>query len=251
MRWSKFFVPTLRDVPQEAEIVSHQLMLRAGMIERVASGLYSFLPLGLIVLRKVENVIREELNKRGAQEVLMPILQPRQIWEKSGRWELVGDLAMKTTNREDKEFILGPTHEEIITDLVSRYLKSYKDLPLNLYQIQVKFRDEIRPRFGVMRAKEFVMKDGYSFDATEKGASASFDSMYEAYHVIFTRCGLKYKDIEADTGVMGGSQSREFTALADSGEDGVIQCEKCDYAANLELARREATRSIIPARNIN
>ncbi len=238
MRWSKTYIPTLRDVPQDAEIPSHQLMLRAGMIQKLASGLYTFLPLGLRALRKVEGIIREELNKRGAQEVLMPILQPRQIWEQSGRWDLVGDLAMKTKSREEKEFILGPTHEEIVTDLVAKQLKSYKDLPIHLYQIQVKFRDEIRPRFGVMRAKEFVMKDGYSFDATEAGADQNFDLMYAAYHAIFTRCGLNYKAIEADTGVMGGSKSQEFTALAEAGEDGVILCEKCGYAANIELASR-------------
>lgn len=239
MKWSQAYIPTLRDVPQDAEIPSHQLMLRAGLIQKLASGLYSFLPLGLRVLRKVEGIIREELNQRGAQELLMPILQPRQIWEKSGRWDLVGDLAMKTQSREEKEFILGPTHEEIITDLVSKQLKSYKNLPVNLYQIQVKFRDEIRPRFGVMRAKEFVMKDGYSFDASEEGADKNFDLMHKAYHAIFTRCGLNYKSIEADTGVMGGSKSQEFTALADAGEDGVVECDGCGYAANLELALRK------------
>lgn len=244
MKWSQAFIPTLREVPQEAEIDSHKLMLRAGLIQKLSSGLYSFLPLGLRVLHKVENIIREELTKRGAQEVLMPILQPRQIWEKSGRWGIVGDLAMKTKSREEKEFILGPTHEEIVTDLIARQLKSYKDLPQNLFQIQVKFRDEIRPRFGVMRAKEFVMKDGYSFDADQKGAEASFNSMFEAYHAIFARCGLNYKAIEADTGVMGGSQSQEFTALADAGEDGVIICKECGYAANLELASRKPSTSV-------
>ncbi len=239
MKWSQAYIPTLRDVPQDAEIPSHQLMLRAGLIQKLASGLYSFLPLGLRVLHKVENIIREELNQRGAQELLMPILQPRQIWEKSGRWDVVGDLAMKTQSREEKEFILGPTHEEIVTDLVSKSLKSYKNLPINLYQIQVKFRDEIRPRFGVMRAKEFVMKDGYSFDASEEGADKNFDLMHDAYNAIFTRCGLNYKSIEADTGVMGGSKSQEFTALADAGEDGVVECDGCGYAANLELAIRK------------
>lgn len=239
MRWSQAFIPTLREVPQEAEVVSHQLMLRAGLIQKLSSGLYTFLPLGLRVLRKVEGIIREELNKRGAQELLMPILQPRALWEQSGRWDIVGDLAMKTKSREEKEFILGPTHEEVVTDIIAKMIQSYRHLPVNLYQIQTKFRDELRPRFGVMRAKEFVMKDGYSFDSTDDGAEASYQAMFEAYNAIFSRCGLKFKAIEADTGVMGGHKSQEFMVLADSGEDGVILCEKCGYAANLELATRK------------
>ena len=238
MRWSKYFIPTLREEPKEAEIVSHRLMLRAGLIQKLAGGLYSYLPLGLRVIRKIETIVREELNKRGAIELEMPILQPKELWEKSGRWDTMGPLMMRLRNREEKDFVLAPTHEEIITDIVARNIRSYKDLPKNFYQIQTKFRDEIRPRFGIIRAKEFIMKDGYSFHATEGDADAEYKKMYEAYSEIFKRCGLTVKPVEADTGVMGGYQSHEFTVPAAAGEDIIVECPKCGYTANLELAER-------------
>ncbi len=242
MRWSAALINTLREVPQEAEIASHKLMLRAGMIQKVASGLYTFLPLGLRVLKKVCTIIRQELDRRGCLEVLMPILQPREVWEQSGRYELMGPLMMRLKNREDKEFILGPTHEEIITQTVMRSVNSYRNLPLNLYQIQTKFRDEIRPRFGVMRCKEFIMKDGYSFDADEDGLDRSYQDMYQAYEVIFKRCGLKAVPVRADTGVMGGNESHEFMVLTTSGEDALVVCDRCHYAANVQMAERVPLR---------
>jgi len=240
MRWSKYFIPTLKEDPKEAEIISHKLMIRAGLIHKLAGGLYTYLPLGLRVIENVSRIIREELNKRNAIELQMPILQPREIWEKSGRWEIMGPLMMRLKNREEREFVLGPTHEEIITDIVASNIRSYKDLPKNFYQIQTKVRDEIRPRFGVIRAKEFIMKDGYSFHTTDESANEEYKSMYEAYSAIFRRCGLDAKPIEADTGVMGGSNSHEFTVLAPSGEDTIVECTKCGYAANSELAVRKA-----------
>ena len=238
MRWSKYFIPTLREDPKEAEITSHKLMLRAGLIQKLAGGLYSYLPLGLRVINKVAAIVREELNNRGALELLMPVLQPREIWERSGRWETMGPLMMRFTNREDKYFVLGPTHEEIITGIAASSIRSYRDLPKNFYQIQTKFRDEIRPRFGVIRAKEFIMKDGYSFHATDKSADEEYGKMYEAYLDIFRRCGLEVRPIEADTGIMGGQQSHEFTVPAAAGEDMIVSCPKCGYAANAELAVR-------------
>lgn len=236
MRWSKQLIPTLREAPQEAEIPSHQLMLRAGLIRKLASGLYTFLPLGLRALQKVERIVREEMDRAGALEILMPALHPQEIWEQTGRFEVLKDVMFKIRDRQERPMVLGPTHEEIVTDLVAHEVSSYRQLPINLYQIQTKFRDEIRPRFGLMRAKEFIMKDAYSFDTSWEGAEASYQAMYEAYKRIFKRCGLRTKIVEADTGAMGGSSSHEFMVLADSGEDGLVECEKCPYAANLERA---------------
>ena len=238
MFWTQTFIPTLKEAPQEAEIDSHKLMLRAGLIQKLGSGLYSFLPLGLRVLKKVIRIITEEMNKKGALELLMPILQPKQIWENSGRWEIMTDVMLKVKDRQKKDFVLGPTHEEIITDIVARRINSYKELPKNFYQIQAKFRDEIRPRFGVIRAKEFFMKDGYSFHVNDACADKTYQEMYDAYHEIFNRCGLHSWPVEADTGVMGGNKSHEFTVLTDIGEDEIVYCENCGYAANRELAVR-------------
>jgi prolyl-tRNA synthetase len=239
MKWTKYFIPTLREDPKEAEVASHKLMLRGGFIQKLAGGLYTYLPLGFRVIQKVSKIIREELNKRDAIELQMPILQPREIWEQSGRWGAMGPLMMRFKNREEKEFVLGPTHEEIITNIVASSIRSYKDLPKNFYQMQTKFRDEIRPRFGVIRAKEFIMKDGYSFHASDESANEEYKKMYEAYTDIFRRCGLTAKPIEADTGAMGGNQSHEFTVPAPSGEDIIAECTECNYAANLELAVRK------------
>lgn len=236
VRWSKQLIPTLREAPQEAEIPSHQLMLRAGLIRKLASGLYTFLPLGLRALRKVERIVREEMDRAGALEILMPALHPQEIWEQTGRFDVLKDVMFKIRDRQERPMVLGPTHEEIVTDLVAHEVSSYRQLPINLYQIQTKFRDEIRPRFGLMRAKEFIMKDAYSFDTSWEGAEASYQAMYAAYKRIFKRCGLRTKIVEADTGAMGGSSSHEFMVLADSGEDGLVECEKCPYAANLERA---------------
>ncbi len=240
MKWSEAFIPTMKEVPSEAEVASHRLMVRAGLVRRVASGLYDILPLGLMVLRKVEQIVREEMNRRGAVELLMPALQPRELWEESGRWasKELGMLTVK--NRQGAEFALGPTHEEVITDLVRREVRSYRDLPRNFYQIQVKFRDEIRPRFGLIRAKEFIMKDAYSFDADEEGAARNYQTMFEAYTEIFRRCGLDTRAVEADTGAMGGKSSHEFMAMAEIGEDTIVECSSCGYAANRELAARGA-----------
>jgi prolyl-tRNA synthetase len=213
-------------------------MLRAGLIRRVAGGLYTFLPLGLRALRKVERIVREEMNRAGALEVLMPALQPRDLWDKSHRYDIMGDVMFKLSDRQDREMVLGPTHEEVITDLVAHEINSYRQLPKTFYQIQTKFRDEIRPRFGLMRAKEFIMKDAYSFDLTMEAADTSYQKMYDAYVRIFERCGLRTKVVEADTGAMGGKWSHEFMVLADMGEDGLVECEKCSYAANLERAER-------------
>lgn len=238
MRWTQTFIPTVKEVPAEAESISHKLMLRAGMIRRVSTGLYTYLPLGLKVIRKVEDIIRDEMNKKGAQELLMPVLQPREMWEISGRWN-AKELAMLTVeDRSGKEFVLGPTHEEVITNLVQKEIKSYRDLPKNLYQIQMKFRDELRPRFGLIRAKEFIMKDGYSFDADEESAGKTYHDMETAYRDIFSRCGLKIQEVKADPGAMGGGKTDEFMALAEVGEDTILWCRKCDYAANREAAVR-------------
>lgn len=238
MRWSKYFIPTLREVPQEAEIPSHKLMLRAGFISKLSSGLYNYLPLGVRVLEKVKNIIRKELEAKDAIELMMPVLQPDTIWKESGRYPLMKDVMLKTFDRNKNEFILGPTHEEIITDLVRKKISSYKQIPVNFFQIQNKFRDEVRPRFGLMRAKEFIMKDGYSFDLTDEGLNESYNKMYDAYTNIFKACGLKAKPVEADTGMMGGSKSHEFMALSEYGEDAIIECKECSYAANAELAVR-------------
>jgi prolyl-tRNA synthetase len=236
MRYSKFFLPTHREVPSEAEIISHQLMLRAGLIRKLTSGIYNYLPAGLRSIKKVEKIVREEMNRAGAIELLMPAVQPAELWQESGRWEYYGRELLRFKDRHNHDACLGPTHEEVITDLVRKEIHSYKQLPINLYQIQTKFRDEIRPRFGMMRCREFIMKDAYSFDADEKGAEKSYELMYEAYSNIFRRCGLEFRAVEADTGSIGGSFSHEFMVLAKTGEDQIINCSKCDYAANLEKA---------------
>jgi prolyl-tRNA synthetase len=236
MRYSGLFLPTLKDVPAEAEVISHQYMLRAGMIRKLASGIYSFLPAGLRALRKVEAAIREEMNRAGAQEVFLPSVQPAELWQETGRWDLMGEELLRFKDRHERDFCYGPTHEEVITDLVRREVRSYRDLPLNLYQIQTKFRDEIRPRFGLMRGREFCMKDAYSFDQDEEGAEKSYWIMFEAYKRIFTRMGLDFRPVEAETGNIGGAFSHEFMVLADSGEDSIVFCTSCDYAANVEKA---------------
>lgn len=234
-------MPTLKETPAEAEIVSHKLLLRAGLIRKLTGGLYTFLPLGLRALRKVEQIVREEMDRAGALEVLMPALQPPEIWQQSGRYETARDVLFKVRDRAKKEWVLGPTHEEVITTLVSGEVNSYRQMPKNFYQIQTKFRDEIRPRFGLMRAKEFVMKDAYSFDATDEAAQESYFKMYNAYSRIFERCGLKTIAVEADTGVMGGKFSHEFMVPAETGENEVAYCEKCGYAANVEKASSKPT----------
>jgi prolyl-tRNA synthetase len=236
MRQSQVLIPTLREDPGEAEIVSHRLMLRAGLIRKVAAGVYTYLPLGLRVIRKVERIIREEMNKAGAQEVLMPIASPAELWQETGRWDFYGKELFRLKDRHERDFCLGPTHEEVITDLVRREVRSYRQLPANFYQIQTKFRDEIRPRFGLMRGREFIMKDAYSFDADEAGAKESYRKMYEAYMAVFTRCGLTFRPVEADTGIIGGTSSHEFMVLADTGEEGIAVCDACEYAANVERA---------------
>jgi len=236
MRYSRFFVPTLRDDPADAEVISHKLLLRAGFIRRVTSGIYDYLPSGLRVLRKIEAIVRDEMDRAGAQELLMPMVQPGELWEKSGRMEKYGPELLKFEDRHNHQSCLGPTHEEVICDLVSRELRSYKQLPMNLYQIQAKFRDEIRPRFGLMRGREFIMKDGYSFHADDESLTAEYRNMFEAYQRIFTRLGLKFRPVEADTGSIGGNNSHEFHVLADSGEDLIAHCSACDYAANVEKA---------------
>ena len=246
MRYTEMFLPTLREVPGDAEVVSHRLMFRAGMIRKLAAGIYSWLPFGLRVLRKVENIIREEMNRAGAQEVFLPGVQPAELWIETGRWEAYGKELLRFKDRHDREFCLGPTHEEVITDLVRHEVKSYRQMPLNLYQIQNKFRDEIRPRFGVMRGREFGMKDAYSFDADETGAELAYQKMFEAYSRIFERCGLRFRAVEAATGTIGGKFSHEFMVLADTGEDLIAVCEKCGYAANLEKAEIGA-REAAPA----
>ena len=240
MRFSTLFLPTLREDPAEAEVISHKLMVRAGMIRKLASGIYSFLPLGLKALRKVEQIIREEMNRAGAQEILMPGVQPCEIWQESGRWDQYGRELLRFKDRHDHEFCLGPTHEEVVTDIVRREVRSYRDLPFNLYQIQQKFRDEIRPRFGLMRGREFGMKDAYSFDMDDPGAEKSYRAMFDAYVRIFERCGLRFTAVEADSGAIGGSFSHEFMVLADTGEDAIVNCPSCGYAANTEKAELSA-----------
>ncbi|MGX2948656.1 proline--tRNA ligase [Frederiksenia canicola] len=236
MRTSQYLFSTLKETPNDAQVVSHQLMLRAGMIRPLASGLYNWLPTGLRVLKKVENIIREEMNKSGALEVEMPVVQPADLWIESGRWEDYGPELLRFTDRGDRPFVLGPTHEEVITDLVRREISSYKQLPLNLYQIQTKFRDEVRPRFGVMRGREFLMKDAYSFHITKESLQETYDVMHQTYSNIFTRLGLDFRPVAADTGSIGGSASHEFQVLAASGEDDVVFSTESDYAANIELA---------------
>ncbi|MCC7374657.1 MAG: proline--tRNA ligase [Verrucomicrobiales bacterium] len=236
MRWSQTLIPTLKEAPADAEILSHQLLLRAGLCRKLTGGLYTFCPMGLRVLRKIERIIREEMDRAGALEVLMPALQPPEIWQKSGRYETARDVLYKAKDRSNKEWVLSPTAEEVITTLAASEINSYRQLPLNFYQISVKFRDEIRPRFGLMRAKEFIMKDAYSFDATDDGAMGSYKKMYDAYSRIFARCGLQAFPVEADTGVIGGNYSHEFMVPAETGENEVVYCESGQYSANVEKA---------------
>ncbi|QLG88402.1 proline--tRNA ligase [Chitinibacter bivalviorum] len=236
MRTSQLFISTLKEAPSEAELLSHKLMLRAGLIKRLGSGLYTWMPLGLRVLRKVEAVVRQEMNRAGAQELLMPAVQPAELWQETGRWDVFGPQMLKITDRHERQFCFGPTHEEVITDIARAELRSYKQLPVNFYQVQTKFRDEIRPRFGVMRAREFMMKDAYSFHADFDSLKATYDVMYGAYSQVFTRLGLKFRAVAADTGAIGGDGSHEFHVLADAGEDLLAYCPTSDYAANVELA---------------
>ena len=236
MRYTQYLLPTLKETPGDADVVSQQLMMRAGMIRKVAAGIYDYLPLGLRSIRKLEQIIREEMNRAGAIEVLMPMVVPAELWEESGRWQQYGKELLRFKDRKESDFCLGPTHEEVITELVRGTVRSYRQLPLNLYQIQGKFRDEIRPRFGLMRGREFIMKDAYSFDLDQAGVDAAYEKMYQAYRRIFTRCGLNFRAVEADTGNIGGSSSHEFMVLAASGEDAIVSCSCCEYAANLEKA---------------
>src|SRR4051812_2976713 len=247
MRWLQTLIPTLKETPADAEILSHKLLLRAGLIRKLTGGLYTFLPLGLKALRKVEQIVREEMNRAGALEVLMPALQPPEIWQKSGRYETARDVLFKVRDRAKKEWVLGPTHEEVITSIMASEVNSYRQLPKNFYQIQTKFRDEIRPRFGLMRAKEFVMKDAYSFDVSDVAAQGSYQKMYDAYVRIFRRCGLTAIPVDADTGVMGGKFSHEFMVPAETGENEVVYCEKGDYAANVEKASSGRGRGAWPS----
>lgn len=236
MRTSHMFIPTLREDPGEAEIVSHRLMLRAGLIRKVAAGIYTYLPLGLRVIRKIERIIREEMTRAGAQELLMPILSPAELWRETGRWDYYGKELFRCRDRHEREFCLGPTHEEVVTDLFRREIRSYRQLPLTVFQIQTKFRDEIRPRFGLMRAREFIMKDAYSFDADTESAGKSYQAMYDAYHRIFERTGLQFRAVEADTGLIGGTSSHEFMVLAETGEEVIVYDPEGAYAANVERA---------------
>lgn len=234
---TKLYAPTLREVPSDADVVSQQLMVRAGFMRKTANGLYSFLPLGWRSIKKIVAIVREEMDRASAQEIMMPILQPAEIWKESGRWNAYGAEMMRINDRHDNEFCLGPTHEEMITTLVKNEINSYRQLPVNLYQIQSKFRDERRPRYGLMRSREFIMKDAYSFDMDEAGLEASYKSMYDAYTRIFTRCGLTFRPVEADSGAIGGSGTHEFMAIAEAGEADIVYCTKCDYAANIEIGK--------------
>src|SRR5437867_4660779 len=236
MRVSRFFLSTLKEAPTEAELVSHRLMLRTGMIKRLAAGIYTWMPLGVRVLRKVEAVVREEMNRAGAIELLMPVIQPGELWQESGRWDKYGPDLLRIKDRHERDFVVQPTSEEVITDIARKELKSYKQLPVNLYHIQTKFRDEVRPRFGVMRSREFIMKDAYSFDFDRDGMLRSYQAMYDAYARIFSRLGLEFRAVRADTGQIGGSASHEFQVVAESGEDAIAYCPQSDYAANIELA---------------
>lgn len=236
MRLSRYYLKTLKETPKEAEVISHKLLLRAGMIKKLASGIYTYLPLGLKSLKKIEKIVHEEMVRAGAQEIFMPVLQPAELWKESGRWDVMGDEMIRLHDRHSREFALGPTHEEVVTDIIRNDISSYKSLPINLYQIQTKFRDERRPRFGLMRGREFLMKDGYSFHTNKECLDREFKNMEQAYSKVFERCGLKFRVVEADSGAIGGSGSKEFHILADSGEDEIIYCESCDYAANVETA---------------
>ncbi len=236
MRYSQLLLPTLKEVPADAEVVSHVLLLRAGFIRKLTAGIYSYLPMGLAAIRKVENIVREEMNRAGAQELLMPMVQPADLWVETGRYKKYGPELLRFTDRHERESCLGPTHEEVITDIARKELHSYRDLPINLYQIQTKFRDEIRPRFGLMRGREFIMKDAYSFDVSDAASEVSYRKMYDAYKRIFTRCGLDFRAVQADSGAIGGSFSHEFMVLAKTGEDTIVVCSNCEYAANMEKA---------------
>lgn len=236
MKASRFFIGTLKEAPADAEIVSHKLMMRAGMIRRVAGGIYDYLPIGLRSIRKVEAIVREEMNRAGALELLMPAVQPAELWQESGRWEKYGPELLRLKDRHDREFVVGPTHEEVVTDIARREIKSYRQLPVNFYQVQAKFRDEIRPRFGVMRGREFIMKDAYSFDKDRAGLEVSYQKMFDAYVRIFTRLGLEFRAVVADNGSIGGSGSHEFHVIAETGEDAIAYCPTSDYAANVEMA---------------
>ncbi|MDY0136820.1 MAG: proline--tRNA ligase [Thiomicrospira sp.] len=247
MKTSQFLLATTRETPAEAEIISHQLMIRAGLIRRLAGGLYNWLPLGLRVLRKVEGIIRQEMDRSGAQEVLMPVVQPAELWQESGRWQQYGAELLRMQDRHNREFCLGPTHEEVITDLIRKEIRSYKQLPANFYQIQTKFRDEIRPRFGVMRSREFIMKDAYSFHLDRASLEATYQVMYDTYHRIFQRMGLNFRAVQADTGSIGGDGSHEFHVLADSGEDAIAFSSESEFAANVELAEAVAPQGERPA----
>jgi len=247
MRFSRLFAPTLREDPADAEVVSHRLLVRAGMIRQVARGIYDLLPLGLRAVRRFEAIVREEMNRAGAQEILMPAVIPAELWQESGRWDKYGRELLRLKDRYDRDFCFGPTHEEVVTDLVRREVRSYRDLPKNLYQIQTKFRDEVRPRFGLMRGREFIMKDAYSFHADAADCQREYRNMFDAYTRIFERCGLVFRPVEAGTGAIGGSMSHEFQVLAESGEDAIVSCDRCGYAANVELA---ALRPAPPPANL-
>ncbi|MBU0536948.1 MAG: proline--tRNA ligase, partial [Gammaproteobacteria bacterium] len=249
MRASQFLIATQKETPADAEVISHQLMLRAGMIRKLATGLYTWLPMGLRVLRKVENIVRQEMDRSGAMEVMMPVVQPAELWEESGRWEQYGAELLRIGDRHNRAFCLGPTHEEVITDLIRNEIKSYKQLPANFYQIQTKFRDEIRPRFGVMRSREFIMKDAYSFHNDQESLQATYDVMHATYTRIFTRLGLDFRPVIADTGSIGGSGSHEFHVLASSGEDDIAFSDTSDYAANVEMAEALAPAGARPTAN--
>lgn len=236
MRYSQSLIPTLKETPAEAEVISHRLLLRAGFIRKLSAGVYTYLPLGLAAVRKVEQIVREEMNRAGAQELLMPMVQPADLWRETGRYEKYGPELLRFRDRHERESCLGPTHEEVITDLARREIRSYRNMPQNLYQIQTKFRDEIRPRFGLMRGREFIMKDAYSFDVDDTQAGIAYQRMYDTYQRIFTRCGLQFRAVDADTGTIGGNFSHEFMVLADTGEDTLVICSSCDYAANIEKA---------------
>jgi prolyl-tRNA synthetase len=244
LKFTQTLIPTLKEDPAEAEVVSHKLMLRAGFIRKLAAGIYAYLPLGLRVIQKVEKIIREEMTAAGAQELLLPVVMPAELWNETGRWDYYGKELLRFKDRSDRDFCIGPTHEEAITDLARREIKSYRDLPKNLFQIQTKFRDEIRPRFGLMRGREFIMKDAYSFDVDEEASHVSYQAMYDAYGKIFKRCGLDFRPVEAATGAIGGTLSHEFQVLAESGEDPIFFCNKCDYAASIERARTMSDKDL-------
>ena len=250
MYYSKLLIPTLKESPADAEVVSHKLMVRAGMIRQLAAGIYSILPLGLRVFKKVEAIIREEMNQIGGQEVFLPSIQPAELWQESKRWDFYGKELLRIKDRHDREFCYGPTHEEVITDIVRKEIKSYRQLPTILYQIQTKFRDEVRPRFGIMRGREFIMKDAYSFHVDEADTQKTYAKIAKAYTNIFRRCGLEFKQVQADSGTIGGSFSHEFAVLADSGEDEIGFCEACGYASNIELAEAQQAPITIPTKNL-